>query len=303
MKKIGEMIESDIKKGILWHTQGSGKTALTYFSIKYLTDLLSKKGTVPRFYFIVDRIDLLQQAQREFEDRGLFVNTASSRDELMSTFSSSKSIENNLGKNEITVVNIQKFKESNETLSTQNDRDVQRIYFIVESHRGYKKWGTFLSNLLTSDKNAIYFALTGTPLIQKDVTTKEIFGDYIHKYFYNESIADGITLRLMRDPIRKEFQIELQEILEKEVSKGSVTESEVLKSKDYVTPLLKYIVEDFKNSRLMHDDNSMGGMIVAHSTDQAREIFKQAKESYKDMSFALILSDEGSKDRRFYLRF
>ena len=43
--------------------------------------------------------------------------------------------------------------------------------------------GTFLSNLLTSDKNAIYFALTGTPLIQKDVTTKEIFGDYIHKYF------------------------------------------------------------------------------------------------------------------------
>ena len=298
MKKMGEMIESDIKKGIIWHTQGSGKTALTYFSIKYLTDLLSKKGTVPRFYFIVDRIDLLQQAQGEFEDRGLFVNTASSRDELMSTFSSSKSIENNLGKNEITVVNIQKFKESNETLSTQNDRDVQRIYFIDESHRGYKKWGTFLSNLLTSDKNAIYFALTGTPLIQKDVTTKEIFGDYIHKYFYNESIADGITLRLMRDPIRKEFQIELQDILEKEVSKGSVTESEVLKSKDYVTPLLKYIVEDFKNSRLMHDDNSMGGMIVAHSTDQAREIFKQAKESYKDMSFALILSDEGSKDER-----
>lgn len=298
MKKMGEMIESDIKKGIIWHTQGSGKTALSYFSIKYLTDLLSKKAIVPRFYFIVDRIDLLQQAKGEFEDRGLFVNTASSRDELMSTFSSSKSIENNLGKNEITVVNIQKFKESNETLSTQNDRDVQRIYFIDESHRGYKKWGTFLSNLLTSDKNAIYFALTGTPLIQKDVTTKEIFGDYIHKYFYNESIADGVTLRLMRDPIRKEFQIELQDILEKEVSKGSVTESDVLKSKGYVTPLLKYIVEDFKNSRLMHDDNSMGGMIVAHSTDQAREIFKQAKESYKELSFALILSDEGSKDER-----
>ena len=144
MKKMGEMIESDIKKGIIWHTQGSGKTALTYFSIKYLTDLLSKKGTVPRFYFIVDRIDLLQQAQREFEDRGLFVNTASSRDELMSTFSSSKSIENNLGKNEITVVNIQKFKESNETLSTQNDRDVQRIYFIDESHRGYKMGYIFI---------------------------------------------------------------------------------------------------------------------------------------------------------------
>ena len=42
-EKMGEMIESDIKKGIIWHTQGSGKTALAYFSIKYLTDLLSKK--------------------------------------------------------------------------------------------------------------------------------------------------------------------------------------------------------------------------------------------------------------------
>ena len=79
---------------------------------------------------------MLQQAQREFEDRGLFVNTAH-LDELM-RLSSSKSIENNLGKNEITVVNIQKFKESNETLSTQNDRDVQRIYFIDESHRVIK---------------------------------------------------------------------------------------------------------------------------------------------------------------------
>ena len=298
MKKMGEMIDAKIKKGIIWHTQGSGKTALTFFSLKYITDLLTKKGTVPRFYFIVDRIDLLQQAQREFEDRGLFVNTAATRDELMSTFISSKSIENNFGKSEITVVNIQKFKESNETIEIQNDRDVQRIFFIDESHRGYKQWGTFLTNLLTSDKNAIYFALTGTPLIQKDVTTKEIFGDYIHKYFYNESIADGITLRLMRDPIKKEFQLELQDILEKEVSKGSVTELEVLKSKAYVNPLLKYIVNDFTNSRIMHDDNSMGGMIVAHSTDQAREIFKQAKESYKDLSFALILSDEGSKEDR-----
>ena len=47
--------------GIIWHTQGSGKTALAYFTLKYLKDYFSKKNTISKYYFIVDRIDLLKQ--------------------------------------------------------------------------------------------------------------------------------------------------------------------------------------------------------------------------------------------------
>lgn len=51
-----------IKKGVIWHTQGSGKTALGYYLVNILTDYHAKKNIVPKFYFIVDRIDLKKQA-------------------------------------------------------------------------------------------------------------------------------------------------------------------------------------------------------------------------------------------------
>ena len=74
-RAIAQKIDKGIKKGIIWHTQGSGKTALSYYSVPYLTDYFQKKGVVPKFYFIVDRLDLMIQAKREFTIRGLTVST------------------------------------------------------------------------------------------------------------------------------------------------------------------------------------------------------------------------------------
>jgi type I restriction enzyme, R subunit len=56
-KAIETTLDKGIKKGIIWHTQGSGKTALAYYNVKYLTDYFQKNGKVPKFYFIVDRLD------------------------------------------------------------------------------------------------------------------------------------------------------------------------------------------------------------------------------------------------------
>lgn len=71
------------KSGIVWHTQGSGKTALSYYLTRILTDFYSAQNKVTKFYFIVDRLDLLEQAKQEFEARGLSINTANSKSELM----------------------------------------------------------------------------------------------------------------------------------------------------------------------------------------------------------------------------
>ena len=60
----------------------------------------------------------------------------------------------------------------------------------------------FLASLLTSDRNAVMIALTGTPLIGDGYNTKDVFGSYIHKYYYNRSIKDGYTLRLIREGIK-----------------------------------------------------------------------------------------------------
>ena len=72
-RAIEETISKGVKKGVIWHTQGSGKTALAYFNIRYLTHYFSKQGIVPQFYFVVDRLDLADQAFKEFTKRGLRV--------------------------------------------------------------------------------------------------------------------------------------------------------------------------------------------------------------------------------------
>jgi len=73
-KAIEQKLTDGIRKGIIWHTQGSGKTALAYYNVRYLTDYYQKQSIIPKFYFIVDRLDLLQQAHREFISRGLIVH-------------------------------------------------------------------------------------------------------------------------------------------------------------------------------------------------------------------------------------
>ena len=77
---IADKIEGGTRKGIIWHTQGSGKTALAFYNVKHLTDHFRGKGVVPKFYFIVDRIDLLIQAALEFRSRGLVVHEVDTRD-------------------------------------------------------------------------------------------------------------------------------------------------------------------------------------------------------------------------------
>ena len=120
-KAIQSKLDKGIKKGIIWHTQGSGKTALSYYNVHYLTDYFQKKKIVPKFYFIVDRIDLMNQAKREFTIRGLSVHTVNSKEELCKNFREKKAIHGLTGNREITVVNIQKFKDDADVLH-YNDR-------------------------------------------------------------------------------------------------------------------------------------------------------------------------------------
>ena len=175
--------------------------------------------------------------------------------------------------------------------------NVQRVYFMDEAHRSYNPKGFFLSNLLSSDREAVMIALTGTPLIGDGYNTKDVFGAYIHKYYYNRSIKDGYTLRLIREGIRTEYRTQLQGILESiKALKGSIDRKDLYAHPAYVRDLVKYIVEDFRRSRIALGDSSIGGMIVCDSSEQAREVFHQL-EDY-DLTAALILHDQDDKETR-----
>ncbi len=188
-KAIEQKLEEGVKKGIIWHTQGSGKTALAYYNVKYLSSYFQSKNVIAKFYFIVDRIDLLIQASREFKSRGLVVHTIDSREAFARDIKQSSAIHNSSGKAEITVVNIQKFKDDPAVVKNSDYQlNIQRVFFLDEVHRSYNPKGSFLANLEQSDRNSIKIGLTGTPLLGADYNSKTLFGGYIHKYYYNASI-------------------------------------------------------------------------------------------------------------------
>lgn len=321
---IQNKLESGGKKGIIWHTQGSGKTALAYFNVHFLRDYFQKKKIIAKFYFIVDRLDLAIQAKNEFEGRDLKVEVVNSKEDFIKNIKTQGAVAGNLGTPTITVVNIQKFSEESISQESDYSLNIQRVYFLDEVHRSYNPKGSFLANLLSSDRSAILIGLTGTPLIYGDFKSKELFGDYIHKYYYNKSIADGYTLKLIREAIETTFKTEAKQILhEIETQEGSLTKKEVFAHPKYVEQLVKYIIRDFKKSRILQNDSTIGGMIVSDSSEQARAIFdeiqkyntgleepptkysKAAEPEEKYITFddkpikaSLILHDEGTKDTR-----
>ena len=152
-------------------------------------------------------------------------------------------------------------------------------------------------------------ALTGTPLIGtiyddngrpiagKKYDSKAVFGNYIHKYYYNRSIADGYTLRLIREGISTTYKKKMQEALENlEMQKGSLQKKEMYAHPSYVTPLVEYIVEDFRKTRIALNDDTVGGMIVCDSSDQAKVVFEKMQST--GFSSALILHDVDDKETR-----
>ncbi|MGN8071580.1 type I restriction endonuclease [Mucilaginibacter sp. 22184] len=284
-KAIEQKLNEGIRKGIIWHTQGSGKTALAFFNVKFLTHYFQQQSTIPKFYFIVDRLDLAIQARNEFRSRGLIVKMVSSRSEFIRDMKTVSAIQNNAGELEISVVNIQKFSEDSKVQEELDyDINIQRIYFIDEAHRSYNPKGSYLVNLLKSDDLAIKIALTGTPLLRevtKEYDSKALFGNYIHKYYYNMSIADGYTLRLIREAISTTYKMQMKDVMQQiQVLQGEISKSEIFAHPKFAEPMLNYILKDLKAFRKTNRDDSLGGMVVCDSSEQAKELFEQFEKIY-----------------------
>jgi type I restriction enzyme R subunit len=282
---IATKLDQGQHKGIIWHTQGSGKTALAYYNVKHLTNYYSKKQIIPKFYFIVDRIDLLIQASSEFTNRGLKVKQVNSKQDFIKDLQVIGAIHNDSGIPEITVVNIQKFSEDATALiNVAYDINIQRVYFLDEAHRSYNPKGNYLANLINSDRSAVIIALTGTPLLKevaKEYDSKMLFGNYFHKYYYNMSIADGYTLRLIREQIEGNFKIQMKEVMDKiKVLKGDVTARAIYADPKFAAPLLDYIATDLIKFRRDNQDTTLGGMVVCDSGDQAKELFSIFQDRY-----------------------
>ena len=275
---IREQLKEGATSGVVWHTQGSGKTALSYYLTYVLSDYYAKHNMVAKFYFIVDRIDLLEQATQEFEARGLVVSTANTRAELMAQFRNNHAQDGNSGQPEITVVNIQRFAEDKEKVCLPAyATNLQRIFIMDEAHRGYKPGGCFLANLFDADPNSIKIALTGTPLLKSDCASSVVFQRYFHTYYYDRSIADGYTLKIIREDIETSYKERLSEVydkLETLVQKKDIKRSQIIEHESYVRELAHYIADDLRQFRKIQGDETLGGMVICETSEQARKLYE-----------------------------
>ena len=295
---IRQKLAEGVKSGVVWHTQGSGKTALSYYLTYILNDFYSKQNKVAKFYFIVDRLDLLEQATQEFEARGLVVSTANTRAELMEQFRSNQAQQGVSGQAEITVVNIQRFAEDKEKVRISDyATNLQRIFILDEAHRGYKPGGCFLANLFDADTDAIKIALTGTPLLKEERASCKVFGNYLHTYYYDKSIADGYTLKIIREDIETSYKERLSDVydkLETLVQKKDIRKSEIIEHPSYVNELARYIMTDLKEFRKIQGDDTLGGMVICETSEQARrlyDVFQEEWQKYQPKPIKIKLSD------------
>ncbi len=300
LQKHYETNPKDPLKGIIWHTQGSGKTALTYHLTKLIKDFFNPLGKKTKFYFIVDRLDLLEQAKNEFLKRGLQAHEAENKEDLSQKLKSSSVFENPQGNDEIIVVNIQKFKAPNEEKApnedpsnstpkeivsktelqeaTKDSHDLQRVFIIDEAHRSYDPKGCFYANLIECDKTAIKIALTGTPLLEdnaQDKATRNTFGNYLHTYSYAESIKDRHTLKLQLESIEKSYKEKLQAIYRLLQESITIEDIEVKKEfifnhERYIKEMLFYIIRDLLNFRRVNNDENLKAMVICFSSAQAK---------------------------------
>ena len=183
------------------------------------------------------------------------------------------------------VVNIQKFKEDRQKvkIDTNYNTQLQRVFFIDEAHRGYNPQGSFLANLLEADKDAVKIALTGTPLLKEERESWRVFGKYIHTYYYDKSIADGYTRKLMREPVETVYRERIEEILDElagniSVKKSDIDRDKIIEHESYLNALIDYIVMDFRRFRIEQGDDTVGAMIVCKTNPQARELFRLWQE-------------------------
>lgn len=295
---IRKKLEEGVKSGVVWHTQGSGKTALSYYLTYVLNDFYSKQNKVAKFYFIVDRLDLLEQATQEFEARGLVVSTANTRAELMEQFRSNQAQQGVSGQAEITVVNIQRFAEDKEKVRISDyATNLQRIFILDEAHRGYKPGGCFLANLFDADTDAVKIALTGTPLLKEERASCKVFGNYLHTYYYDKSIADGYTLKIIREDIETSYKERLSDVYDKLdtlVQKKDIRKSEIIEHPSYVKELARYIMEDLKEFRKIQGDYTLGGMVICETSEQARrlyDLFEEEWQKYQPKPIKIKLAD------------
>ncbi len=296
--------EGEIKKGLIWHFQGSGKSLLMLFAAQKLR----KQETLgnPTVLIVVDRIDLDTQITATF-------NTAEVAN--MVTTDNIKELHSLLKQDtrKIIITMIHKFKES---YPEMNKRD-NIIVMVDEAHRTQE--GDLGRKMRNALPNAFLFGLTGTPINKADKNTFWAFGaeqdaaGYMSRYTFQESIRDNATLPLHFEPrlpnyhIRKEdldiaFKELTNDLSEEDrntLSQKATNMNVFLKSPERVNAIAKDIMEHFTRHV---EPEGLKAMIVTPDRYACIQYKEQLDKWFPAEASEVVISTSASDDFDFRQR-
>ncbi|MGA2573246.1 MAG: HsdR family type I site-specific deoxyribonuclease [Candidatus Methanomethylicaceae archaeon] len=296
-KIVSRVLEGKVRSGLIWHTQGSGKSLTMLLAAWKLKKAPQMDN--PTILLIEDRIHLEKQLWGSFSNVDFpYTSKAESvkdlRDKLMKD------------SREVIITTIQKFEDIENVLSERKNI----IIFVDEAHRS--QYGKLAMRMRKAFPNAFIFGFTGTP-IEKSECGKSTFrtfcptGEiYLDKYGIKQSIEDGATVRLVyqarlprahvdKETLDREFYQITAGLTEEEqdrVLEKSATLRTWLKSKDRMDSVAKDIAEHFKAHI---EPNGFKAQLVAVDREGCA-LYKEALDKYLPPEYSSVIYTKGLND-------
>ena len=282
------------KGGVIWHTQGSGKSLTMVMLAKEIANLVDN----PRIVLVTDRRDLDRQIRDTFKATGLDVRQATTGRHLLDL------VEEKAG---IVTTLIHKFKSG---LRARETIDQSRDVFLLvdESHRSQtvKDDESLHKQMRKVFPNACYIGFTGTPLLKKERSTFDRFGGLIHAYRIDEAVEDGAVVPLLYEGRLVETDVDDRALdrwferhtkglspdqiaeLKRKFSRGR----EVLSAEPYLVEIAADVSEDFSRN---WKATPYKGQLVAQSR-RAAVILKKLLDSFGDVTSEVVISPGDDRD-------
>ncbi len=286
--------------GIIWHTQGSGKSIVMVFLAKWILE----NNPNARIAIITDRDELDKQIERVFKEADEKIYRTRSGKDLMQQLGQATprllcSLVHKFGKKE-----LGNFNQFIKDLENQPSKTVGELFiFVDECHRTQS--GKLHRTMKAMLPNAVFMGFTGTPLLKKDKQTSlEVFGQYIHTYKFNEGVADNVIIDLVYEARDIDQQLTSKRKIDQwfeaktkglnDFQKSALkqkwgTLQKVLSSRSRMTKIVADIVFDFSTKPRL---NSASGnaILVASSIYEACRYYDLFQKTELKGKYAIITS-------------
>ena len=286
--------------GIIWHTQGSGKSIVMVLLAKWI---LENKPNA-RVVIVTDRDELDKQIEGVFIAASHPMTRASSGRDLMTQLGQATprllcSLVHKFGRK-----GVDDFEQFIKELEAQPCPTVGEIFvFVDECHRTQS--GKLHRTMKALMSNAVFIGFTGTPLLKQDKQTSlEVFGGYIHTYKFSEGVEDGVVLDLIYEARDIDQHLGSEEKVD-EWFEASTTElndwqkaalrekwgtmQNVLSSKSRMARVVSDIIFDFKKRRRLNDGRG-NAILVASSIYEACKYFELFQKTVFKGKCAVVTS-------------